>query len=176
MSKDYFHHKDVFQYSGGVIPKPEIVVMNRDTIEKYEEKRDHIVISIHDPYDTAAVLPKNDCRLDVLTLKFHDWDDKQKYKLQNDFKNSKTAKKMVFSSKRDAKRIVNFIRFYEGTVDAIICQCDAGVSRSVGVAAALSHCLHGHDDYFFKRWHPNRRIYRLVLEEWYDNNPYKNRR
>jgi len=145
----------------------EIVVMNRDMIEKYEEEKDHIVISIHDPYDTPAKMPKNESRLDTLHLKFHDWDDQAKFKLQHEFSNSPTAKKMVFVSKADARKIVKFVRFYDGTVDKIICQCDAGISRSSAVAAALAHCLGEDDEVFFKRYIPNRRVYRLILDEWY---------
>jgi predicted protein tyrosine phosphatase len=148
--------------------KPEIIVRGRDDIEHYKEERDHILISITDPYDTNPKLPKNPCRLDTLKLRFHDWDDKQKYDIQHKYKDSKTAKQMVFSSKKDAKKIVEFVRFYDGVVDAIYCQCAAGISRSAGVAAALAHCLHGYDHEFFERYIPNRRIYRLILGEWYD--------
>jgi predicted protein tyrosine phosphatase len=43
--------------------------------------------------------------------------------------------------------------------------CDAGVSRSPAVAAALARVLKGDDaEYFAGRYRPNTRVYRMLLE------------
>lgn len=50
----------------------------------------------------------------------------------------------------------------------MVLHCDAGMSRSPGVAAALSKVLVGDDSQFFKRYRPNMRVYRTLLERYYD--------
>jgi protein-tyrosine phosphatase len=46
----------------------------------------------------------------------------------------------------------------------IVLHCNAGLSRSPGVAAALSNVLCGNDQSFFERYRPNRRVYTLLLD------------
>lgn len=47
----------------------------------------------------------------------------------------------------------------------MICQCEAGISRSAGVAAALSYIYNGSDAWVFQdpRYHPNMLVYRTIL-------------
>lgn len=47
----------------------------------------------------------------------------------------------------------------------MICQCEAGISRSAGVAAALSNIYNGSDAWVFQdpRYHPNMLVYRTIL-------------
>jgi len=50
-------------------------------------------------------------------------------------------------------------------VRRIIVQCDAGLSRSPAVGAALARVLNGDDAEFFGgRYRPNMRVYRTLLE------------
>lgn len=65
----------------------------------------------------------------------------------------------------DAKRIVATVQEWKDKVDTIYIHCDAGVSRSAGVAAAISMALTGEDDYFFTSYLyvPNILCYRKVL-------------
>ena len=50
--------------------------------------------------------------------------------------------------------------------------CEAGISRSAGIAAALSKIIDKVDTIFFKNFIPNRHIYRTIMEEWADQNGY----
>ena len=50
----------------------------------------------------------------------------------------------------------------------VVLHCDAGMSRSPGLAAALSKVLVGDDTEFFKRYRPNMRVYRTLLERYYE--------
>ena len=45
---------------------------------------------------------------------------------------------------QDAEKILNFVKGYPGPEDILV-HCGAGVSRSAGVAAALSLILNGSD-------------------------------
>ena len=51
----------------------------------------------------------------------------------------------------------------------VICQCDAGISRSSGMAAAIAKAFNGEDNWLFEHYIPNRTVYRKVLEKlWMD--------
>ena len=146
-------------------------VYNRDDIHHYEEDEKHILISIDDPYAKDEIkFPKNENRLDILQLKFHDWNERDREHIEKDFPSSRAAQKMVYFTKQDAENIVQFVKKYLD-VDVIICQCEAGISRSAGCAAALSKCINGDDAHFFERYLPNTLVYKLILNEWmsYEN-------
>lgn len=67
--------------------------------------------------------------------------------------------------KEDADRIVEFVSRWKDQVEEIIVHCEAGISRSAGVCAALMLWLNGTDSPIFDNayFHPNMRCYRLVL-------------
>ena len=126
-------------------------VFSRDEIKGYSLKEDHVVISICAPEDTPAELAKIDSRLDTLHLFFHDFDRKIKgYKL--------------FSIK-DVRKIIDFVEKYKNKVKCIVVQCDAGISRSPAIAAALSKAMACGDNHFFTHYIPNRYVYSLLYLE-----------
>ena len=47
--------------------------------------------------------------------------------------------------------------------ETLIVQCDAGISRSAWIAAAISKYCNGDDSYYFKHKNPNMLCYRLML-------------
>lgn len=67
--------------------------------------------------------------------------------------------------KTDAKKIIDFINQNQNR--DIIVHCDYGVSRSAGIAAALSKYYNKTDEPFFNsnNYVPNMLCYRLILEE-----------
>jgi hypothetical protein len=69
----------------------------------------------------------------------------------------------------DGVKIVNFINHYVGKVDKIIVHCEAGVSRSAGVCAALMQIINGSDMEIFEnpKFCPNMSCYRTILETYY---------
>ncbi len=73
-------------------------------------------------------------------------------------------------SYNQAKKITEFINKYKDDVDRMIFHCDAGVSRSAGCAAATMKYLFGSDEPIFnnRKYCPNLRCYRLVLNAFYD--------
>ena len=66
---------------------------------------------------------------------------------------------------RDAAAIASFVNQYWGKVDLFVVHCDAGVSRSAGVAAAILKAKTGRDNAIFDNYayRPNMLCYRRVL-------------
>lgn len=64
----------------------------------------------------------------------------------------------------DAKRIANTVKKYQDKVKQIFVHCDAGISRSAGVAAAISKYLNNDDfKWFSPPYCPNMACYTKVL-------------
>ena len=68
-------------------------------------------------------------------------------------------------TEKDAKQIVNFVNRIKDKVNLIVVHCDAGVSRSAGVCAAIMNMLGRDDVKIFEnpRFCPNMTCYRAVL-------------
>ena len=64
------------------------------------------------------------------------------------------------------REIVRFYREVAPQSQKLVIHCEAGVSRSAAVGAALAHCLRQPDEQFHSRSHPNHRVRRLVIEAW----------
>lgn len=133
------------------------LVLSREKIEEAQITEKHIVISIRDPYTAKARLPKSIYRLKTLYLEFSDID-----------KHFPNTSCILFNS-RIAQKILNLVDKYKNKVEVIVCQCEAGISRSAGVAAALSRIINQDDYIYFKRFIPNRTVYRTILEEYVKN-------
>ena len=70
---------------------------------------------------------------------------------------------------QDGKKIIEFINAYVDKVNKIVVHCEAGISRSAGVCAALMQIINGNDFEVFNnpRYCPNMSCYRTVLEAYY---------
>ena len=127
-----------------------IQVSSRHKVEKTMYDMPHVIISVTER-NTFADLPKNKQRLGVLQLKFYDIDHKiSNYNMFDHYQ---------------AREIIEFVEKYKDKVDIIVCQCEAGISRSAGIAAALSKYYNATDDFFFKNYCPNKLVYRILLQE-----------
>ena len=69
-----------------------------------------------------------------------------------------------------ARKIAEFVLSVKDSVDRLIVHCEAGQSRSAGVAAAILKYLTGSDDsiYCNVRYTPNSTCYRRVLNALYE--------
>ena len=63
-----------------------------------------------------------------------------------------------------AKQILDFVEAKHPYLDLLVIHCQAGLSRSPGVGAAISRIFNGHDGGFFETKYPNRLVYRTILE------------
>jgi len=142
------------------------LITNRNRITSLDGllNQKHIVISMCEPDMNLdfPVLPKNPNRLGVLQLSFADLDN------INDAKQVGQAHYLM--TQEQADQVVAFVNEHMDSIETIICQCDGGVSRSSGMAAALSKILNGDDSWVFnsKEYVPNRYVYRLIMNAYHD--------
>ena len=133
-----------------------IFVMNRkEAINfcKYPHLAQFVIISISTPYEEYNNAPFSGTTnnvVDICPVQFFDLD------------NTYPIKKGLMEY-RDAKKIVDFVSRYKDKI--IIVHCDAGQSRSAGVAAALSKYYNNDDSEYFDnpRFTPNMWCYNLML-------------
>lgn len=134
-----------------------IIVCNRASIVDTVKSLDcpHIIISISQ-CQNGLVNPK-DITTDLLAK-----DGIRQY-VFDDFDSPKPDSKTF--NQQMARDMAQFIVDHKD-VDCIVCQCDAGISRSSGVAAAISACFNLDDSKYFNsngKYIPNRLVYKLLL-------------
>ena len=127
-----------------------VIVMNRHQSERWVTKESHAMISISSPGDRSEVLPLpvNRC-LKFLRLAFYDLD--------------RRIHGYPRMTRRQARQIWRFVQALNG-IPILVIHCDAGVSRSPAVAAAITKWQTGDDTEWFKRFYPNRWVYRQLIE------------
>ena len=129
-------------------------------IQEYKEDRPHILISIFSPRRYSAELPKNEKRLATKFFEFHDLDHLPK----PDKICLGCSKPYVLFTDEMAHSIWNFVDEHKDNVEAILCNCEAGISRSAAVIAGIQKGLGYDDSETFKRYLPNRLVYRKIVE------------
>ena len=131
--------------------------MNRnEAIEfcKHSHLGQFAMISISTPHVEYSEFPfctTTNNVIDICEVQFFDLD------------NTYPIKKGLMELK-DAKKIAEFVSYYRDKI--IIVHCDAGQSRSAGVAAAISRYYNGHCFEYFHHpcYTPNMFCYRLMME------------
>jgi predicted protein tyrosine phosphatase len=121
----------------------------------------HAIISITSHAgDVAHLRPNATCR-GILRLSFVD----------AEAPSDQHTEASLFSSEQ-ADLIWSFVSRHLPDVERVIVHCDAGMSRSPAVAAAISKALTGDDAEFFAgRYRPNMRVYRFMLEAYARRQP-----
>jgi predicted protein tyrosine phosphatase len=137
----------------------EFFVYSRGAIERLPPHDvPHVIISITTTADDQARLPPSPMCSGVLRLVFPDLDEPRP-----DFPGE------IFGPDH-ANAICAFVEQHRDQITRVVLHCDAGVSRSPGVAAALAVCLGEDDAELFRRYRPNMRVYRTILNAWQDRN------
>lgn len=114
-----------------------------------------IIISISDPFEEKAKFNRNNISIkSVLYLSFYDIDEKTK---------------SIFGgydsmSPIDAVLIRDFVLKWENFVDGIWVQCEMGISRSAGIAAAISEYFELDENVILNsnKYNPNMLCYDLT--------------
>lgn len=132
-----------------------IKVFSEAAVQHFKTEEKHIGVSFQDPNYDFVKLPEQSSRLAWIGFHCYDLDDDC-----GQFPYSR-----FLFEREHAKELLTFINTWKDKVDLIVIQCVAGVSRSMGAAAALGKILNGDDTQFFKEGCPNMRIYRMLLEE-----------
>jgi len=115
----------------------------------------HIVISISGSDDEETILPPNINRLNQLFLKFDDVED-----INDEF---------TYFNRGLAQEIIDFVEKFCNQISLIVVQCQAGLSRSVAVASALSKIINNADDMIFTHGIPNMFVYTTILDLFFSN-------
>jgi len=135
-----------------------ILVRSRETLQQLSGAEGAVaVVSISDDPDDFPIPPPScDCR-SMLRLHFSD--------VETDFDAFGQERPPKAFTADQAREIAAFVVGLPEDIDSLVFQCELGVSRSAGMAAAVARWL-GQDDLRFFRGHlPNRLVYRLVLEQ-----------
>lgn len=121
----------------------------------------HILISISDPDRKVNIpsVPHCKARLD---LRFHD--------IQ-----TAVDEKLTSFDASMADEILEFVNENINLADAIVVNCQAGISRSVAVASALSKILNHTDDQIFSHGLPNMLVYTTILDSYFSEPAYANK-
>lgn len=134
-----------------------ILILNKYQAEKFEPTEKTVMISITDPEIDKPNIKHLDKFMDILYLKFSDIDDN-------------VAFGCVQMNDEQALKILRFVQQYYLQIDTLVIHCMAGISRSAGVAAALSDILGiGSKSIFNGPYIPNRYIYRKLLNMNYEH-------
>lgn len=130
--------------------------MSRQAAEQFDADQAYIMISVTDPTARKVSLRKSPNRVGLLELKFHDVD--------RDYGNLD----IVLFDKEDARKIIDFVEEWKDQVGLIAIHCEAGISRSAAIAAALKKTVYGEDDSeVFRRALPNRWVYSMIMYEYH---------
>ena len=134
---------------------PAIQVLSRREAEDAfcRPKEPYAIISIGDPEQADAALGSDPHCRGVLRLRFHDISDPQLARHHGlEIMHGKAA--------RDA---VAFALEHGPHVRTLLIHCEAGISRSAGIAAALGLWFHQTDQEFYERYIPNAHCKAMVL-------------
>ena len=160
-------------------------VLSREAMGKFKSDESHIIISITDPNSEKVKIISRP--FDILSLQFHDADEHRvqtkdckrcngtgyvpEFKDINDGHCYRCTDKIdirLFTD-NDARIILDFVQDCRVDIDLIVVHCEAGISRSAGVAGALSLIYNGSDEYYFHRYLPNIFVYRKILNKFMES-------
>jgi predicted protein tyrosine phosphatase len=132
------------------------IVTDRSGIEsEIPTSSSYIVISIHDSYSPPARVKLHPGLHALLQLAFDDAVPTRSPELKSTF---------TLMTSEQADTIWRFVDQHSDQVGAIVVHCEAGWSRSPAVAAALCKTMGGNDHSYWRKYDPNRHVYRLMLE------------
>lgn len=142
-------------------PRMAFLVLGRSLIGSVIPKVPYLVISVTDPERSEANLAASPLCQAVLRQQFHDTSQT----LDIPGLEGLSLANGTAMTAADAQAILTFAASYLDQVKLIVCQCEAGVSRSAGIAAALSRIVQGEDEFFFMHYWPNQFVYNLLIQE-----------
>lgn len=125
-------------------------VLSRQMVESYDVPEPHIVISISGPNDPKAELPIRENCAGILRTEFHDI--------------TRKIDRLVPISDKQAQEIVEFVNRYKDYIGTFVVHCEAGISRSSGVASAIAILMGDDDLEFYEKFYPNRLVVEKILK------------
>ena len=144
------------------------VLSRREAIQYCEQRHreESVIISISDPnmvYDGAPFCSPENRVTAILPLCFSDADKpgKDVYGLE--------VEEGDLMRDEDARKVVHFVRANRNKL--LLVHCDAGISRSAGVAAAIAEYYEGDARRFFEsgQYAPNRWCYSKMMTAFFED-------
>ena len=138
-----------------------VTIMSRADAIRYchqPHSRKTVMISISDPYESYRTKPftsSDNGVVSVLCLSFCDAD-----RPGTDVYGHMVTERDLMTD-ADASRVAALVKGHPN--EDVIVHCDAGISRSAGVAAAIAKFRSGDDTVIFKSYRPNMWAYRKTL-------------
>ncbi len=128
----------------------EIVVLNRVDAEEFDYSYTWACISIANTEEDFAYIPEENC-VALLQLAFVDI--------------TQPMPGYILFHDDHAHDIFDFVTQYWDWIDTLLVHCDAGISRSSAVAAAISRLKFGAEGEFLDEpFDPNPLVYRILRE------------
>lgn len=133
-------------------------VLDRDTVRFVRHQEPYAVISITDPQLIPPTLAPSPYCAAVLRLRFSDVDERFA-RMQ-----VSTPYVIAFTSEM-AQQVAHFVNEHFGQgIRLFIIHCEAGMSRSAGIATAISQHYNLDEIFFLTHYRPNIWVRRLMLE------------
>jgi predicted protein tyrosine phosphatase len=131
----------------------------------------HVVIQFRTPTRNYPDIKYSAYCAGQLIINCHDLEEPMTHfnaKVIKDYPSFFVGPLTIFNSDL-AKGILDFAENWKSRVELIVCQCDAGISRSSAAAAALSKIINGDDSWVFNspKYVPNNLIYRTLINIWF---------
>jgi predicted protein tyrosine phosphatase len=134
----------------------QFIVRDRESVEAgIIVMSSYVLISIRDRDKRKVRIPKQAGLRDVLQLAFHDAEPTDNFTLPEN---------ITLMTEEHARQVWSFVKKWDKEVGTLVVHCEAGMSRSPAVAAALCKGMGGDDGPFWREYMPNQFVYRLVLE------------
>lgn len=131
-----------------------IVVTNRENAKTYDFKKNFSIISVYSPDDEPNEFQTKPNK--VLSLCFSDTSEKRFDGMEGPFG------KMIVFKEEMADKILKFVdEQIEKGVDTFLIHCDAGMSRSPGIAVALDEIYNENNKPFTPLY--NKFVYKTII-------------
>ena len=120
-----------------------------------------ITISILSPEFKDPVSLSHPFLVNVLSLRFHDF--------ANDGKIHSTYpvnKPLIPFKDKDARAAIDFVIKYKDEAEILLIYCEAGMSRSAGMARAFGEILNIPVEYKYHQDLANQKVYRLIIDTY----------
>ena len=119
--------------------------------------RPYVVIGLIDPDQSPPLLEPDSWRRDAVYLRCMDLDNER---IAEQFPQLRPH----LFTREHAERIATFVKTLSKDIEGIFVHCEAGVSRSAGVAAALDEYFQNDASRWFQRLRPNPLVYHRMQD------------